>query len=199
MQQWPSKSFLVPHTKSKKWSAFIILYVIEGAVVWPALRNIARLFFLLCACKGKWEGESNRKGVWDTLIFSWHVPRQPSSSHHAALMATQLNRGEFPSGGKEIKRKIWSLHQQFITLVTTGSAEAALWDYGTMTWSNSCGPKFSGEEEEGGITAPAAGAKREGGTVKGLWVTAGNCCGWLGTNTLPVSSKRAPKPVPGLS
>lgn len=107
MQQWPSKSFLVPRTKSKKWSAFIILYVIEGAVVWPALRSIARLLFLLCACKGKWEGEINRKGVWDMLIFSWHAPRQPSSSHHAALMATGPSdeQGRFPRWWKRNEKE----------------------------------------------------------------------------------------------
>lgn len=93
IQQQPSKGLLVPHTKSD-WSALVSHYVIEGAIVRPALHRIAHvLFFLLHTHKGKWEGEiyGGKKNRYANFIQC--VSCKPSHPHTTRQLWWPLHRG----------------------------------------------------------------------------------------------------------
>lgn len=164
-----SKSFLVPHTQSK-WSAFIIHDVVEGAVAWPALCSTAHLLFLLQRLVGggnKWKMRIS--GFW------WGVPCQPLSSHHAALMPTvpSNEQGRGPCGWKGNGK--WNLISPPVVFCAGGSERKGPWPDQTAVALNAWG---GGKKR--GIRALAAGAKREGGGMKGLRAAAGSCSAWLG-------------------
>lgn len=77
--------------------------MIEGAVVRPALRGLARLPFLLYAYKGKRERKITGKGVGAILILAGVC----LASQHVALMATVPSdeQGRVPCQWKIIEKE----------------------------------------------------------------------------------------------